>query len=177
MDVLRLYDPARRPPNWTEIVRPDQFVVFCSDAATGAATDADGRVTAPADASCLVFHTLPSARAFCEAQILRAPDLRFEIFDGRGRVEEPLIAVVGPARAVAMESSTRSIQRRTWAAVLLLACAGPLVWYDYGTSRGSLVLPTFLAVSMVLAALRLLFMNMIVRESERTRRARLKRYE
>jgi hypothetical protein len=59
----------------------------------------------------------------------------------------------------------------------MIAAAPPLIWYDFQTSRGSLVLPSFLAVSMVVAGLRLLFMNMAVREAERTRRARLEQHE
>ena len=52
-----------------------------------------------------------------------------------------------------------------------------LIWYDFATSRGSLVLPSFLGVSMVVAGLRILFMNMALREAERTARARLERHE
>ena len=44
-------------------------------------------------------------------------------------------------------------------------------------ARQPLYLPSFLGVSMIVAGLRILFMNMAVREAERTRRARLERHE
>ncbi len=103
--------------------------------------------------------------------------MRFEVFDARGRVESPLLDIVSPSRAGTLEGNARALRLRTWAAILMIAAAPLLVWYDFETSRGSLVLPSFLAVSMVVAALRLLFMNMAVREAERARRARLEEHE
>jgi hypothetical protein len=178
MDVLRLFDAERRPPNWSDIVRPTQFVVFSSDADNGASIDAEGHpFPSTADATCLVFDSLAEARRFCDARVAEVPSVRFEIFDARGRVEEPLVVIVSPSRAASLESSSRSIRLRKWAAFALLAASGPLVWYDYSTAGGSLVLPTFLGISLALAALRLLFMNMAIREAERARRERLERHE
>ena len=80
-------------------------------------------------------------------------------------------------RAAAIDGGARGLRLRQWAALLMIALAPVLIWYDFATSRGSLVLPSFLGVSMVVAGLRILFMNMAVREAERTRRARLERHE
>jgi len=52
-----------------------------------------------------------------------------------------------------------------------------LIYYDYAASGGSMVLPTFLGLSMILSGLRLLFMNSGVRDAERRREKRLKQYE
>jgi hypothetical protein len=178
MDVLRLYDPERRPPNWTDIVRPAMFVAFASDIDSGSPTDAAGRpFPSTTAATCLVFDTLAEARAYCTARVVEAPSVQFELFDGRGRVEAPLVVIVSPSRAAGLEGGGRPMALRKWAAIVLLAGAGPLIWYDYSTAGGALVLPTFLGISMALAALRLLFMNMAVREAERTRRKRLEGYE
>ena len=178
MDVLRLYDPDRALPNWSDLVQPHQFVVFSSDVASGAPTDAAGRPFPSADAvSCLVFDSLAEARRFCETRVLEVAALRLELFDARGRVDDPLIVFVNPARAASLEGSSRLIGQRKWWAIGLLAASGPLIWYDQWSSDGALVLPTFLGISMGLAGLRLLFMNMAVKEVERNRRARLHRYD
>jgi len=178
VEVLRLYDPERRPSNWVDIVRPTQFVVFCSDVDSGGTTDANGKpFLSPGAATCLVFDSLNDTRRFCEARVAEVPSLRFEVFDARGRVESPLLVIVDPARAEKIEGGARSLRLRKWAALLMIAVAPALIWYDFATSRGSLVLPSFLGVSLVVAGLRILFMNMALREAERTRRARLERHE
>jgi hypothetical protein len=43
MIALRLYDRARTPRSWTEIIRPGQFVAFAKLIDTGAPCDAEGR--------------------------------------------------------------------------------------------------------------------------------------
>ena len=178
MNALRLYDPHRRPPNWIDLVEPHQFVAFASDGETGSPVDADGRpFPSPDETSCLVFESLGEARRFSEERVALHESIRFEIFDARGRVDEPLLLIVSPARASRLEGSRRMIRLRGGIAVALLLGGPPLIYYDYRTSGGSLVLPTFLGVSMMLSALRLLFMNMGVREAERTRQERLKHYE
>jgi hypothetical protein len=178
MHVLRLFDPDRRPPNWSDIVPPSAFVAFASNADTGSPTHADGTPFASAAAAtCLVFDSLASARTFCEAQVAAKSAVRFDVFDARGRVDDPLLVIVNPARTANLEGSARGMLLRRCAALAMIAAAGPLVWYDYATARGTLVLPTFLGISMVIAGLRLLFMNVIVREAERRQRDRLARHE
>ena len=61
----------------------------------------------------------------------------------------------------------------------MIAVAPALIWYDTSRRRGgSLVLPSFLGVSLVVAGLRILFMNMALREKpELQRLARLERHE
>jgi hypothetical protein len=178
MNVLRLYDPARQPPNWTDLLRPTDFVAFSSDADSGGPVDANGRpFPSTALATCLVFESFAEARTHCEAKVAEIASLRFELFDARGRVDEPLLVIVHPSRAGTLEGNKRAGVLRIWAAVALFGAAGPLVWYDYATARGTLVLPTFLGISMALAAVRLLFMSLTVREVERARRERLRQHE
>jgi hypothetical protein len=178
MDVLRLYDPDRRPPNWSDLIDATALVAFASDADTGTPTDARGApFEAAAAATCLVFDSLADARQYCEARVAEQPALRFDIFDARGRVEEPLLVIVHPGRSPTPEGSSRAVFWRRCAAIALIGAAGPLVWYDYWSSDGTMVLPTFLGISMAVAGLRLLFMNLILRESERARRERLDRHQ
>lgn len=177
MQVLRLHDAARRPPSWTGFVRPDQFVAFLSDAASGAPLDgASGELSAPGEANCIVFETLADAQAFCDASVERIPSARCEVFAGPGRVESPLLSVLHPARAARLETAPRAARLRVILAVLLLVGAIPLIYYDTWTQRGVLVLPTFLGCSMILAAARLLFLNQAIRETERRRLDRLARH-
>jgi hypothetical protein len=178
MQVLRLYDPDRRPPNWSDMVAPTSFVAFATAVDTGSPTDADGAPFArPEAATCLVFDSLASARAYCESQVAERPSVRFDIFDARGRVDDPLLVVVDPARSRNLEGRGRGMFWRRSAALVMIAAAGPLVWYDYATARGTLVLPTFLGISMAIAGIRLLFMNLIVREAQRRQQERLARHD
>jgi len=178
MNPLRLYDAARRPPNWIDLIEPHQLVAFASDADSGSPVDENGKpFPNPDDTTCLVFESLAEARRFCTDRVKRQASVQFEIFDARGRVDEPLVLIVSPARASGLEGSARMIRLRTWIALALFAAAPPLIYYDYAASGGSMVLPTFLGVSMILSGLRLLFMNSGVRDAERRRQSRLKQYE
>ncbi|MEO7271415.1 MAG: hypothetical protein ABIX28_01710 [Vicinamibacterales bacterium] len=178
MTALRLYDPDRRPPNYTDLIQPHQFVVFASEAETGSPVEADGRPFPSAEeTTCLVFEALAEARSFCTDRVAEHESVRFEVFDGRGRIDEPLLLIVSPARASRLEGSRQMIRLRTRIAILLFVAGPPLIYYDYRVSGGSLVLPTFLGISMILAALRLLFMNRGVRDAEHRRQERLKEYE
>jgi hypothetical protein len=177
MQLLLLHDPARRPASWTEIVRPGQFVVFASDEASGAPVDGEGRpLRSLRDAVCLVFDTLPEALAYGKAGVERAPELRFDVYSGPGRVEEPLETIVSPGRAARFDAGHRATRLRRWIAIVLLVGSVPLIYYDTFTQRGVLVLPTFLGASMILSALRLLFMNRVVRDSETARRRRFEQH-
>lgn len=173
MEVLRLYDPERRPPDWTGIIRPGQFAAFSKDADTGGTVDAGGRPFAsPSDVACLVFDGVDEALRFCEARVAEVPSLRFEIFDSNGRTNPPLMVIVHPSRAQTLTGNPRDMRLRKWLAILLLAGAFPLFWIDY-RNRGALLLPTILGVNMIVIAGRLLHMNMSIREVERAREARL----
>lgn len=177
MQALRVYDPARQPPNCTDIIAPSSFAVFATHADTGAATDADGAPFASqAEVTCLVFDSLAAARGFCEARVDLVPWVRFDVFEGGARVDAPILSIVSRERTQRLESSPRTLRARRWVAIALFVAAAPLIYYD-ATQRGVLVLPTFLGVSMILAGLRILFMNQAIRDVERARRQRLERHE
>ena len=50
-----LYDPARTPANWLELMRPGDFAVFLLDVRTGAPLDSEGARLTPEQAACWIF--------------------------------------------------------------------------------------------------------------------------
>jgi hypothetical protein len=168
-----LYDPSRRPPDWTAVVRPGQYVAFSKTCDSGASCDAGGQPFAsPAAATCLLFDDLTKAQAFCREQVLRAPAVRFEIFDSTGRSNPSLLVVVHPSRVPALDGNPRGMRARTVAAAALAAGSVPLFWYDY-TREGLVILPTIVAMNMLLVAARLIQLNSSYAHAERERRQRL----
>ncbi len=174
MEVLRLYDPGRRPPSWTEIVRPGQFVAFSKHVDSGGPCDAAGRPFASSgEIACLTFDELEEARGFCEDRVLHAPSVRFDVYDSAGRTNPPLLTIVHPSRVATLEGNPRGIRMRTRAAIALTIGAIALFWFDYSTSRGMLILPTILGINMIIIAARLIQLNASHRHAERERRERL----
>ena len=176
MQVVRIHDAARRPASWTGIIKPGQFVAFAKDAGSGAACDADGRpFEDPARATCLIFDSLPEAQAFCEAAAARSESVQFDVFDSAGRARSPLLTFVHPSRAVVLETHPRVLGRRRLIAWGLIAAGIPLIVYAYvkHTER-DIILPAFVGINMLIAAGRLLWLNLAIREVEAQRLARLK---
>jgi hypothetical protein len=173
MQTVRLYDRERKPPGWMEIIRPTEFAAFSTFTDSGAVCDADGVPVSVEDASCLIFETLPDAEAFCCERVARIPNLRFDIADAAGRSRPPLLTIVHPSRAAALEGSSTDIRWSTYAAMALLAVAPPLLWFDWALHDGVLVVPTILGINAVLIAARLLFLNSSYRAAERTRHERV----
>lgn len=174
MEVLRLYDPGRRPSSWMDIIRPGQFVAFSKFIDGGGSCDADGRPFAAADAAtCLVFERLAEARSSCEARVMDAPAVRFEIFDSAGRTNPPILIVVHPSRASTLDANPRGMRIRKVAAIALAVGAFPLFWFDYTASDGRLIFPTVIGINMLLIAARLIQLNASYADAERRRAARL----
>lgn len=174
MVTLRLFDRDRQPPDWTEIIRPGQYVAFSKTIDTGGSCDQDGRpFPSAADAACLLFDSLTEARGCCEEQVTRAPSVRFEIFDSAGRRDPPLLVIVHPSRIAALEGNPRGMRARKWAASALFVGAVPLFWYDYQHDQGMLIFPTVLGINLVIIAARLMQLNGAYAHAERRRQKRL----
>ncbi len=174
MEVLRLYDPDRRPSNWTDIIRPGQFAAFSKFIDGGGSCDADGRpFPSTADATCVLFDGLAEARAFCETRVGEAPSVRFEIFDSAGRTNPPMLVVVHPSRASTLDANPRGMRIRKQAAIALTLGALPLFLLDYWKSGGLMIFPTVLGINMILIAARLIQLNASYADAERRRLARL----
>jgi hypothetical protein len=177
VDVLRLYDAARRPPNWTDIIRPGQFAAFAKDLVTGRPCDQDGQPFARVeDATVLVFESIDSANSFCEDRVRTAPSIVFDIFDADGRTQPPLLTIVNSSRAESLDESPGRLRRRGCLAYGLLCASVALFAYQYwADTEGVFILPMFLGINLVMAAGRLLLMNLGAKGAERRRQERLPR--
>ena len=175
MRIVRLHDPGRQPADWTEIIQPGQFAAFAKDEATGVPCSEDGAPFAPASAgTCTIFDSLQEARAFCEAAVGRHPAIRFDIFDADGRTRPPILTLVHPSRAAALETSPREMRKRRAIGWGLIAAGVPLMVFAYVEFRErDIILPAFLGINMVIIGGRLLWMNLALRETERARERRL----
>lgn len=178
MIALRLFDPSRIPTDWTEIIRPEQYVAFAKLIGTGAPCDADGR-TFPETAAvtCLLFDSLSEAESYCRQQVARAPDVRFEIFDSSGRANPPLLVLVHPAKTAALEGNPRGIRLRAAAATTVLIVAAVSFWYDFTHGASARFFPTLLGINLVVVAARLIQLNKSYQHSERVRRERLAQHQ
>lgn len=173
MQIVRLYDPAREPHGWMQIIRPTEFAVFATLADSGAVCDADGVATSSEDAVCIIFETLPEAETFCRERVERIPGLRFDILDAAGPSLPPLFTIVHPSRAEALDGSPRKRRRSKYAAIVLLVLGPPLIWFDWAFYDGVQVVPTMLGINMILIGARLLMMNFGHASAERKRRERV----
>lgn len=177
MQALRVYDPERRPSNWTDIIRAGQFVAFAKQFDSGAPCDAAGATFAsPEDVTCLIFDSLPAAETFCRACVEDAPGVRFDLFDSGGRAHPPLLTIVHPSRTAALEGNPRTTRLNTWGAIALIIAAPILFWIDWARYDGLLILPTILGINFLLIAARLFQLNGAYASAEKSRRERLRRH-
>src|SRR5947207_12238422 len=79
MQEIKIYDATRMPANWTEVLSETQFVVFASDAASGAPRNPRNAVSGE-QSTCLIFDSLDEAVAYCGSQ-QDVPRLRLDIYD------------------------------------------------------------------------------------------------
>lgn len=173
--VVRIHDSQRRPASWTEIIEPGQFVAFAKDVESGAPADQDGRPFADAaTATCMIFASLSEATAFCQSVVARSMSVQLDVFDSEGRAHSPLLTFIHPSRVESQETHPRALGRRRLIAWLLIAAGIPLIVYAYmkHTER-DIILPAFIGINLIIAAGRLLWLNLAIRETERERLARL----
>ena len=175
MQVLRLHDPGRRPASWTEIIQPRQFAAFAKNLDTGAPSDSDGRPFPDAThVAVFIFDSLDEARTFCEDAVARTPAVRFEIFDAAGRANPPLMIIVDPSRRGTVEHDASVLRRRRIIAWALIVCAIPtLVFAYFLRDGGHQIFAGFVGLNLLVAAGRLLWFNLAVRETERVRQDRI----
>ena len=147
---LKLYDPARKPADWTGVLHAGQFAVFHSDVATDIERSADGHYLQPGeDSTCLVFDSLAEAETYCETKVEEIPNLRCDIYDHTGKSKPPLLTYVNKIHLKA--GSTRA--KWGWA---LVAASLPFFWIAHHWGN-TLVKPMVIGVNLVLAGLRLVY--------------------
>jgi hypothetical protein len=156
---VKVYDAARQPQDWNALLKPSQCAVFFKRIDSEAPLSPRGESIAQfQDCTFLLFDSLEEARRLCEARVSDHPYMRCEVFDWRGKARPPLLTIMHPQAARKDELSAHSVRKRTILAILLFIGALPLFWLDH-RSGGALVFPTFLALTMILAGLRVLYWN------------------
>jgi hypothetical protein len=172
-EEIEVYDRERRPRDWDALLGPKQCAVFIQHTETAAPLSPAGTGFARYQGcTCCVFESLAAARAFSEGKVLQFPFMRCEIFDSAGKSKPPLLVVAHPSVAEKDELSVSSVRRRKLIAAVLLAVAPALIWWDW-RSQWALIVPTFLAVTSIVAALRMLH-NMARTEHARESENRIK---
>jgi hypothetical protein len=122
----------------------------------------------------MVFDRLDEAQRFCERQTALHSSIQFDIFDAEGRVNPPLLTIVHASREGQSEAHPDTVKRRTRIAVALILVAVPLLgfgWYIFGAPAS--VFPIVIGINMLVAAARLLLMNLGAKEAERVRQQRV----
>jgi hypothetical protein len=157
---VKVYDDARVPRDWYRLLQPWQCAVFFRRVNSESPVSSSGIAFAHMrDSTFWLFDRLAGARAFCEACVRMHPEICAEIYDDHGKARPPLVVVLAPQAAARDELGASAARNRKLLATLLICCSLPLFWWDSYTG-GWLVLPTFMGLTMILAAARLLYINL-----------------
>ncbi len=147
---LKLYDPSRKPTEWTGLVHAGQFAVFHSDVATDVERSPDGHYLQPGeDSVCVIFDSLPEAEAYCETKVEDIANLRCDIYDHTGKSKPPLLTYVNKTHL--KSGSNRA--KWGWA---LVAASLPFFWIEHHWGN-TLVVPMVIGVNLAFAGLRLVY--------------------
>lgn len=150
MRQIKLYDPNRKPAEWTALLHPGQFAVFHSDLASDMEKTSEGRYLQPGeDSTCMVFDSLPEAEAYCESKVEALPSLRCDIYDHTGKSRPPLLTYVNQAHVKA------PARRARWGWALAAASLPCFLieWHYHGT----LVVPMVIGINLIFAGLRVVY--------------------
>jgi hypothetical protein len=150
MQEILLYDPERRPPDWTDILRPGQYAVFLSDIVTDVERTPAGRYLQGGDQStCLVFDSLPEAEAYCEERVESCPRVRCDIYDHTGKSKPPMLTYVNKAQL-------KTPRKFAHWGLLLVAASIVCFWLEWRRGSG-LGLALIIGINLLFAGLRLFY--------------------
>jgi len=170
---IRLFDPRRKPSDWTDLIGPTQCAVLLRDRKSSVPLSPAGQAFAKReDATCLLFDRLEAAQKFCEAKVLELPNICCEIMNAQGRAHPPLLVITHPDYHREDDTGPVWSRRRRLLSVGLVLISGPLLWLDW-RSHARLVVPTLLAFNRILLAMRFLYWDFGVKHRENERRKRL----
>lgn len=170
---FKVYDDARRPPEWTALVGPAQCAVFLKDVKTANPLTLDGGdVEHVRNCTFFLFDRLDDARKFCEAQVQRFPQMCCDVFDAAGKAKPPMLVVMHPDAAKKDELSPSSVKWRKNVAIAALVASAGLFTADW-RSEFELTWPSILAVNLFLLGLRFLYWNTVSGERRRTQARRV----
>ncbi len=161
MREIVLYDPARHPPEWTDIVQAGQYAVFHSDVNTDIEKKSDGHFLGQDDAStCLLFDSLPEAEAYCATKVEQIPNLRCDIYDHAGKSKPPVLTYVN-------KSLVNAPKKHAYWGWALVAASLPWFWAEWHWN-GTLVYPLIIGLNLVFAGLRLVYWGVAGSEKRRS---------
>ncbi len=155
---VKLFDPNRRPSDWTGLLSNAQVAVFFSDSKSGTEIDCEGLLVL-SEGSCYVFAGCEEAERFCQELVLRIPNARCEIFDKRGRAVEALAEIVHPSAPKNKETDPRRAKLFIAIAIVLTLSCIPLVYLDW-VHEEQLIWPTFIAINFFGLSMRLAYWGM-----------------
>jgi hypothetical protein len=150
MQQLKLYDPTRKPAEWTGLVHPGQFAVFHSDIMTDVERAPDGQYLKPGeDSTCLVFDSLGEAESYCETKVEQIASLRCDIYDHTGKSKPPMLTYVNKIHLNAPA-------RHAYLGWTLIAASLPFFWNAW-IHHGTHVIPMVIGVNLLFGGLRLVY--------------------
>jgi hypothetical protein len=94
---LKVYDPARTPAHWLEIIRSGEYCVFIVGAADHIPRDYAGRPFKDGEAYVQIASDLAEALRFADGVVARHPELCCEIYGDEGKSGEPLRTIYNDA--------------------------------------------------------------------------------
>lgn len=147
-------------------MQPGQYAVFLSDPVTHAGMRSDGRYAShEVPDTCLIFDSLDQAVEYCRLRVQQAARLRCQIFGSRGKAESPTAVFVSPKFAWTVDSEPKG-RRLMWVGLVLIAISPLLFWLDW-RADWHLILPTILALQLILAGGRFIQLGWSTREAAR----------
>jgi hypothetical protein len=157
-EKVLVYDPARRPREWTGLLTGTQIAVFLSDFYSGHELDESGmRVTDEYESSCYVFADAKLAEQFCRGLVEQFSRTRCELFDGRGRAIEALAVVLHPSLQCKDKEDDPGRARLLILGALVLVPVGICLLYFDWTHDEQLIWPSLLAFNCFALSFRLVF--------------------
>lgn len=141
--LVKVYDPARNPPEWNRLLTAAEVAVFTEDAHAEVPVHDDAN-----EPVCEIFENLESAANHCRGVVAEKPQLRCLVFDGRGRGSDPIAVYESPKLRTRELTGTF----RRWFASTLIAASVLLIWLDW-SSDFERMWPSILAWKLVTTAL------------------------
>jgi hypothetical protein len=171
MREVLLFDYSRKPSGWLDLMQEGQYAVFLADAETHAGMTLDGRYSGrDVPDTCLIFDSFDAAVEYCRSSVRDAARLRCEVFDHRGKADSPAAVFVSPAFTGTLDTESKG-RRLMWAGLILIALSPLLFWLD-SRADWRLILPTFVALQLILAGLRFIQLGSATKDAARRRSRR-----
>jgi hypothetical protein len=150
MQELKLYDPTRKPSDWTDLVHPGQYALFHTDVRSDIEKKPDGHFLSPGeDSTCLVFDSLAEAEDYSEAKVEQISNLRCDIYDHTGKSKLPMLTYVNKAHL-------KSPKKRVIWGWIIVASSLPCFWIEWHWD-GTLIVPMIVRINLVFAGLRVVY--------------------